>query len=579
VHRLLAEASLDPEERARQLALAESGPSIDLASELERAAAHAARRGAPETAAELAELAVARTPSELSNARARTLLAAGSYALRSGDARRARRRFREALRDAAPGAQRAEILVCLAEAEEDPKLAIEAGEQALAEPHVDQALACRAHQRLARACHLAGLGAEALDHARTALQLAETTHDDQLLVAALTESGEIELFHGRVDLGRALLQRALALEAETSPLLRESPRLTLARVLAFRDLQYHEAQEIFSVLLDEAEQHGDEWARRRILWNLAALHETAGDFHESYRCAIEGLEVAEIDGSDVLSFLVCVATAAAYLGRIEQTRELAERGLTLAASTMVTQAFYLHHTLGLLELSLGRLEPADRHLCLAASVWESVGRPADSTAVTMFADRIELLVALGRLDEARAQLAEFEALGAEQPFPNHRALVSRSRGLVLGAGGDSSGAIDAFRAALVAHRSTSKPFESARTLLCYGATLRRAKRRGQARQVLREALAEFERLSTPLWAAKARTELARIGGRTRTGELTETERRLAELVAEGRSNKEVAAALYVTPKTVTTQLSRIYAKLGIHSRAELVRHLLEQSKV
>jgi DNA-binding CsgD family transcriptional regulator len=79
-----------------------------------------------------------------------------------------------------------------------------------------------------------------------------------------------------------------------------------------------------------------------------------------------------------------------------------------------------------------------------------------------------------------------------------------------------------------------------------------------------------------LWAEKARAELARIGGRASSGSaLTASERRLAEFVAEGRSNKEVAAAMFVTPKTVETKLSRIYAKLGIHSRAELARHLAD----
>jgi DNA-binding CsgD family transcriptional regulator len=579
IHRLLAGAAADPEERARQLALSTSGRSRGVAVALERAAARAADRGAPQTATELAELALARTPRDSPDPLVGTLLAAASYALSSGDAHRARTHLREALARTAPGARRAEVLVRLAEAEEDPKLAITSCEQALAEPHVGEALASQIHQRLARACHLAGLGGQALRHARTALRLAETTGDNDLLAAALTASGEIELFHGRIELGRTLVRRALPLEAEAYSRLRESPRLTLARVLAFRDLAYDEALQIFSELLDEAEQHGDEWARRRILWNLAALHETAGDFQESYRRAIEGLELAEIDASDVLSFLVPVATAAAHLGQHDETRAVVARGLSLAESTMTAQAFYLHHTLGVLELSLGALEAADRQLHLAASVWEAMGCPADAVAVTMCADRIEVLLALGKLDEARAELARFEKLGAAHPFPNHRALVRRSRGLVAAAAGDPPEALEAFQEALAAHRSASKPFERARTLLCFGSTLRRAKRRGQARTTLLEALAEFERLSTPLWAEKARAELARIGGRTRSGDLTETERRLAELVAEGRSNKEVAAALFVTPKTVSTQLSRIYAKLGIHSRAELVRRLIEQSKV
>ena len=95
-----------------------------------------------------------------------------------------------------------------------------------------------------------------------------------------------------------------------------------------------------------------------------------------------------------------------------------------------------------------------------------------------------------------------------------------------------------------------------------------------AREALEQALASFQELGARLWAEKARAELARIGGRpAATGELTETERRIADLVAEGRSNKEVAAALFIAPKTVDTQLSRIYRKVGVHSRMELARHL------
>ena len=578
VHRRLAATVVDPEEHARQLALSRSGPSRNVALALERAAAHAAERGAPETAAGLAELAAARTLPDCSDVR-RMLLAAGTYALRSGDAPRARDRFRDALPHASAGAGRAELLVCLAETDEHPQTAIELCERALAEPLLPPALVCRTLQRLAHACHLGGLGVKALEHVRTALEIAETVGDDVLLVAALTESAELEFFYGQVDVARGLLRRALEGGGEVSQPLRHSPRLTLARVLAFRDLRHEEAATIFGELLAEAAQSGDEWARHRVLWNLAALHRTAGDFSEAYRFATEGLETAETDGSDVLQFLVHVAGTAAQLGWVEEARSAAERALSMAEALRGAHDFYLLHTLGLLDLSRGELERAARHLDAAASGLEAAGSPADADAILICADRIEVLVSLGRLEQARAGLAAFEAMGGEHPFPGHAALVGRCRGLVLGASGDSVGALNAFEMALADHDRAREPFERARTLLCYGATLRRAKRRGDARTALQEALTEFERLSTPLWAEKARSELARIGGRTRSGELTETERRLAELVAEGRSNKEVAAALYVTPKTVSTSLSRIYAKLGIHSRAELVRRVLEENKV
>jgi DNA-binding NarL/FixJ family response regulator len=120
----------------------------------------------------------------------------------------------------------------------------------------------------------------------------------------------------------------------------------------------------------------------------------------------------------------------------------------------------------------------------------------------------------------------------------------------------------------------SMPFERARTLLALGLVQRRAKRKRAAREALEQALATFEQLGARLWAEKARAELARISGRpAATGELTETERRIAALAAEGLSNKEIASALFVTPKTVGTQLSRIYRKVGVHSRTELARHI------
>jgi DNA-binding NarL/FixJ family response regulator len=95
-----------------------------------------------------------------------------------------------------------------------------------------------------------------------------------------------------------------------------------------------------------------------------------------------------------------------------------------------------------------------------------------------------------------------------------------------------------------------------------------------AREALEQALAMFEELGARLWAEKARAELARIGGRPpATGDLTPTEQRIAELAAEGRTDKEIAAVLFLTPKTVGTQLSRIYRKVGVRSRTELAGRL------
>ena len=119
------------------------------------------------------------------------------------------------------------------------------------------------------------------------------------------------------------------------------------------------------------------------------------------------------------------------------------------------------------------------------------------------------------------------------------------------------------------------PLERARTLLALGSVHRQAKHKRLAREALDRALAIFEELGAPLWAEKARAELRRISGRRpASDELSETEQRVAALAAEGRSNKQIAAELYVSVRTVEAHLSHIYRKLGVRSRAELTRRLI-----
>jgi DNA-binding NarL/FixJ family response regulator len=156
------------------------------------------------------------------------------------------------------------------------------------------------------------------------------------------------------------------------------------------------------------------------------------------------------------------------------------------------------------------------------------------------------------------------------------AQVTRCRGLVAGTE-DAEQALVLLERAVVEHEAVGDPFGRARALLALGVVRRRGRQKRPAREAIEAALEGFETVGAAGWAEKAHAELGRIGGRgPRGGELTPNELRLAELVAEGRSNKEIAAALFVTPKTVGTTLSRLYAKLGVHSRTELVRRLGEQ---
>jgi DNA-binding NarL/FixJ family response regulator len=148
---------------------------------------------------------------------------------------------------------------------------------------------------------------------------------------------------------------------------------------------------------------------------------------------------------------------------------------------------------------------------------------------------------------------------------------------VLGAEGDVVGALAALDE-LDVDAAAKLPFDLGRALLVRGRLLRRAKQKRAAAETLREALAIFERLGAPAWEAQTRAELDRVGLRRSPDELTASERRVAELAAQGLTNREVASKAFMSPKTVQAHLTRIYLKLGIHSRAELGARMAEESR-
>jgi DNA-binding CsgD family transcriptional regulator len=187
------------------------------------------------------------------------------------------------------------------------------------------------------------------------------------------------------------------------------------------------------------------------------------------------------------------------------------------------------------------------------------------------------LIAVGALAEAERKLVPWEKRARTLDRSWALAITARCRALLFAAQGDLAAARAGFERALAEHARTQDPFQHARTLLAQGVTQRRAKQRGSARVTLEQALASFERLGAPLWAQKAQAELTRIAGRAPArGELTEAERQIAALVAAGRTNREVAAALFVTEHTVEGALTRAYRKLGVRSRTELAHRLAHE---
>jgi DNA-binding NarL/FixJ family response regulator len=169
---------------------------------------------------------------------------------------------------------------------------------------------------------------------------------------------------------------------------------------------------------------------------------------------------------------------------------------------------------------------------------------------------VEAALAAGEL-----ALAEGLAAGLGPDAPEH--------GLVLAARGDLDRGRAAVHAALA--RRPHEPFGLARALLILGRIERRAKRRGASRAALEHAAALFAGIPAPQWEATAREELRRLGQRGPRGELTETERKIAALAADGLTNPEIAARVFVSRKTVEANLSAVYRKLDIRSRVDLAR--------
>jgi DNA-binding CsgD family transcriptional regulator len=191
-------------------------------------------------------------------------------------------------------------------------------------------------------------------------------------------------------------------------------------------------------------------------------------------------------------------------------------------------------------------------------------------------DYVEALVRAARIEEAQAVL---ERLSSHAEHPWAEAAAARSRGHVLLGEGDAEAAIVAFGDAAARCERLELRFDLARSLLAKGITERRLRRKREARASLEEAANVFATLGAPGWAALAEAEAARIGGRRRSaGRLTATEGRVAELVRQGLSNKQIAAALVVSVGTVEAHLTRIYAKLEVRSRTDLVRVLSDDGR-
>lgn len=261
-------------------------------------------------------------------------------------------------------------------------------------------------------------------------------------------------------------------------------------------------------------------------------------------------------------------------GEVDAAREGAAQGLAAAVQDGDQwSAAVFARPLGFLALSLGDYKEAVRQLSSAVTTFAAFGI-VEPNAIRLHADLVEALVLADRLQDAEGILAGFEARAQTHSFHWSLATSARARALLLAAGGDLEGAGAAIGRAIDAHLGLTMPFERARTMLVGGIIARRLKRRAVARELLEHALEAFDQLRTPLWATRARRELGRRSGvRASLTDLSAIERQVAELVAAGQANRDVASELFMSVRTVEGHLGRIYGKLGIRGRTQLANAL------
>jgi DNA-binding CsgD family transcriptional regulator len=368
-----------------------------------------------------------------------------------------------------------------------------------------------------------------------------------------------------------LFERAIALADTHGTIPRTTPpRVALAEQRLWLSGDLAGARELLEIEHDALRRRGREFERQRVLRDLADIELCRGAWDDAERLLEETSELA-LDAGDRFSEVQVWSLKAlldALRGDVEETRRLAGVGMAHGEAHWPMLAAENRWVLGQLELSLG--EP-ERAWSLLADATERVER---EWAVPRIPDAVEALVDLGRLEEAEGILAPFEARWSEHRWAVPAAL--RCRALLLLSRGEAGAAVSVAEEAALGFEAGEFPLDRGRSLIVAGEALRPLGERRRAAEKLEAAQAIFAELGARIWLERAEKELRRARPRPRRDrELTSAERRVAALVAAGKTNREVAAQLFTTVSTVEAHLTRIYRKAGVRSRTELARRVAD----
>jgi DNA-binding NarL/FixJ family response regulator len=573
-HLELAGVVAEGERRARHLALGTSHPDEQLARVVAAGAITAAGRGAARDAAELGEHALRLTP-PASGDHIERVLTLADYLERVGERQRVTDLLVPELQSLPEGGPRVRAWLLLSEGGAIHSYHDKAPyfDGALSECGSDASL--RADVLARKALSTAAEGVERLGEAETwALQAlhAAAGAGPEVERLALRALGWSRCLRGRhID---DLCERFRAASSATSRMI-DSPEPLAGLRLVWRG-EVERARAILSAFLSVADERGEGVGYAWLRLNMCELELRTAGWDAASRLLDEWGESADERSLITPTYQRCRALLAAGRGEAQLAEQWAAPAFADAqARGYRWQVLEASRALGMAALLAH--QPGDAVEWLRA-VWQHAEHHGveDPGAFPVAPDLVEALVAVGEPGEAATVSARLGELSELHAHPWGLASAKRCEAVVrLSSGKHDDQAGAQMAEAAEDFERLGLPFDQARTLLALGRALRRAKRWGAARKALQEAVTAFERLDSPGWAAEARSELARVGARRPgpAGELTLTEQRVAELAADGRSNKEIARTLHVTVSTVEAHLSRAYAKLGVRSRSQLAGRL------
>jgi DNA-binding CsgD family transcriptional regulator len=579
LHSRLAAAASDPDIRARHLALSTDEPDARVSGLLEDAAVRARDREAFDRAAEFAGHSLRLTLEADRTGRLRRALAEIDHLAIAGDLNRAQDLADRLIESCRPGPERCKALLERAYIDDgDIATGVAALRDALPEAGEDAVLRNRMLAHIGWALGLfAGDLPGGLEALRAWETFADPIGDPQNWMSCAAETAYVETLGGRPR--EELMARAVACEARAGkPMQWTSPRTLQAETKLWAgDLPA--ARELFEAVHDDAIRLGTPLHHPYSMFDLALVDIAAGELQRAEERVEEGVQAAR-DAEDTWAerlLLYPRALVDAWRGRAGEARVAARRRIEEAHAKRERPGVVRGLTvLGLLALSEGDHATAARELTAAAGLLDGMGYRHPG-AFPVLPDAVEALACAGDHAAAEELLARLGVQAEAVASPWARAAYERGRGALVLASGRPEEAVGPLGDAAAAFDALGHRPDAARATLLHGRALLRSGRRGHAAEALADARRRFAAIGAPLWEARAAEDLERAAPGRARGELTPAERRIAVLVAQGKRNREIGQALFMSVATVEAHLTRTYRKLGIRSRSELARRVVDGS--